>query len=102
MSNRHKGHVKATSSRARRKDMLGSSLWRLANSLPPEPRPVVKRLKPKGSWASANKKLSNEQVREIRARYNGSTCTAYELAGEFGVAEGTVQAIVYGYTRPFA
>ena len=102
MANRHKGSVKTNSSPAQHKDMLGASLWRLANSLPPEPRKPVKRLKPRGSWASANKKLSNEQVREIRARYNGSSCAAYELAGEFGVTEGTVRAIVYGYTRPFA
>ena len=100
---KHKaGHVVASSSAYQGKVPFSSLLYKIANHLPPTERVVPKRLKAKGSWASSNRKMTNEQVREARAKYQAGTHSIRMLTSEYGVHEMTMRAILRGETRPFA
>jgi hypothetical protein len=49
---------------------------------------------PVNSRYGYGRKLTDEQVLEIRQRYAGGNVRQHELAGEYGIAESTISAIV--------
>lgn len=80
---------------------FGNILWRMAGKVVSEK--VVRKVK-KGWGRDKSKltKLTDEQVREIRAKYVPHKVTARILAIEYGVTEGNIAGIVEGRLRPFA
>ena len=61
-----------------------------------------KKYKSPGDKGCPQRKLTNEQVREIRAKYKPYIYTAGMLAKEYGVTEIYVGMIVAGSVRPYA
>lgn len=93
--------VKTTSQNFKRVLTLSPMLQAIGNRLEPNKRVIDTRKKP-GERGSPKRKLTNEQVREIRAKYKPYYYTAKMLAREYDVHVITIEQIVQGFTRPFA
>ena len=80
---------------------IGSILSRVAQKVIHE-RVVIKKKKKCGEEVNGSTKLTNAQVREIRAKYKPYVYTSKMLAEEYGVHQRTITSIISGDVRPFA
>lgn len=92
-----KGTVKTTTTGWQQKFPLGETLQRVAKKVVHErvtwQEPHSTR---RGPTHAASRKLTEEQVRDIRKRYNGSRAVNAQLSIEYGISPYTLYAVANG------